>query len=61
MSIIDIVDALCSGEVYESGIMLDDYEYSIGHGSYYYNDVSNGLSEIFSQYVTLIKKYHLRV
>ena len=57
-SIIDIVDALCSGDVYESGITLDNYKYYIGHGSNYYKDVSNRFLEIFAQYVTIIKSQY---
>lgn len=58
LSIIDIVDALCEGEIFDEGIELDDYIKKIGHGNRYFKPIENRFQEILADYVTIIKSHH---
>lgn len=52
-SIIDIIDALNKGTVYEDGISFEDVKLKIGHGEHYYKEDEKVFSEIFAQFFTL--------
>ena len=54
-SIIDIVDALTNGKVYEQGIIIDNTMYRLGHGKEYYNNSRKIFKEIIAQYNEIIK------
>jgi hypothetical protein len=58
-SIIDIIDGLKRGEVYDKGIKKDDYMIKIGHGSKYYkNNEKHIFLEMIAQYNEIIKSRH---
>ena len=57
-SIIDIVDALCEGEIFDEGIEVDGYINNIGHGKEYFKSIKKRFEEIFADYVTIIKSHH---
>ena len=57
-SIIDIVDALCEGEIFDEGIEVDGYINHIGHGKEYFKPIKKRFEEIFADYVTIIKSHH---
>lgn len=54
-SLLDIIDALTQGEVFEKGIEMGNGEIrQIGHGKEYYSYDNNDFIEIFAQYFELI-------
>lgn len=57
-AIIDIVDALCCGEIYELGIDIDNHNYYIGHGNKYFKSIEKKFAEILAQYGTIIKSHN---
>lgn len=54
-SIIDIIDALKGGIIFDEGIKLGNKGYHIGHGSEYYSKAGNSFYEIIAQYNEIIK------
>ena len=54
-SIIDIVDALKGGIIFDEGIKLGNKRYHSGHGSEYYSKAGNSFYEIIAQYNEIIK------
>lgn len=57
-SIIDIVDALCVGEIFEEGIELDGYTQNVVYGKEYFKSIKKRFNEILADYVTIIKSHH---
>lgn len=54
-SIIDIIDALKRGKIYENGIKINEITVRIGHGEEYYNTETKAFEEIFAEYIEIKK------
>lgn len=55
--IIDIVDALKAGIIFDNGIEIDGIVEKFGHGSKYYNRSSNVFGEILANYSVIINSH----
>ena len=55
--IIDIVDALKEGIIFDNGIEIDEKVEKIGHGSKYYSRSSNIFGEILANYSVIINSH----